>query len=74
MMLMMMSDEEKEVSDNSRRKNGAPNGTSYKSVKNLTKQQKQNLINHIKKNLKQQNLTDSSIRSMKAEVQQMAQE
>jgi len=73
-MLMMVCDEEKEASENTRRKNGAYNSTSYKSVKNLTKLQKQNLINHIKKNLKQQNLTDSSIRSMKAEVQQMAQE
>ena len=69
MMLMKMCDEEKEISDsNSRRKSGGYNTATYKSVKNLTKLQKQNLINHIKKNLKQQNLTDSTIRNMKAEV------
>ena len=53
MMLMMICDEDKEASDNTRRKTGAHGQASFKSVKNLTKVQKQNLINHIKKNLKQ---------------------
>ena len=52
---MMMCDESEatEKSDNSRMTdNFSSSNLSYKQVKNLTKEQKQNIIDHIRKNIK----------------------
>lgn len=55
MMLMLMCDENdlSAKSDNSRlTDNYSSSNASYRAVKNLTKEQKQNIINHIRNNIK----------------------
>lgn len=55
-MLMMMCDENdiSSKSDNSKlTDNFSGSNTSYKAVKDLTKEQKQNIINHIRNNIRQ---------------------